>query len=67
MAGEPALAARARAAGQGDPDRGLARLLLERAFALNPDGVVLVAMASAASRAANLAAAARAARRGPAG
>ena len=44
--------------GQGDADRGLARLLLGRAFALNPDGVVLVAMASEASRAANLAAAA---------
>ena len=32
---------------------------MERAFALNPDGVVLAAMASEASRAANLAAAAR--------
>jgi aryl-alcohol dehydrogenase-like predicted oxidoreductase len=58
MAAEPALAARARAAGQGDAGSGLARLLLARAFALNPDGVVLVSMASEARRAANLAVAA---------
>jgi aryl-alcohol dehydrogenase-like predicted oxidoreductase len=57
MAGDATLAARARAAGQGDTNRGLGRLLIERAFALNPDGVVLAAMASEASRAADLAAA----------
>jgi hypothetical protein len=58
MAEDEDLAARARAAGRGDADRGLGRLLIERAFALNPDGVVLAAMTSEASRAANLAAAA---------
>ena len=41
-----------------DLDRALARRLLERAFARNPDGVVLVSMFSAASRAQNLAVAA---------
>jgi aryl-alcohol dehydrogenase-like predicted oxidoreductase len=58
MADDEGLKARARAAGRGDLDRGLGRLLIERAFALNPDGVVLAAMTSEASRAANLAAAA---------
>jgi aryl-alcohol dehydrogenase-like predicted oxidoreductase len=41
--------------GAGDLDRALARRLLERAFARNPDGVVLVSMFSEASRAQNLA------------
>ena len=41
----------------GDLDRALARRLLERALALNPDGVVLASMFSEGSRAANLAAA----------
>ena len=41
-----------------DLDRALARRLLERAFARNPDGVVLVSMFSEASRAQNLAVAA---------
>jgi len=47
-----ALPAEARA---GDLDGALARLLLERAFACNPGGVVLVSMFSAASRRQNLA------------
>lgn len=38
-----------------DPEAALSRLLLARAFALNPSGVVLVSMFSARSRAANLA------------
>jgi aryl-alcohol dehydrogenase-like predicted oxidoreductase len=41
-------------AGGADLERALARRLLERALALNPDGVVLVSMFSEASRAANL-------------
>jgi aryl-alcohol dehydrogenase-like predicted oxidoreductase len=51
-------AARAEAlalTGLEDPKAALARLLLARAFALNPSGVVLVSMFSARSRAANLA------------
>jgi len=44
--------------GAGDLDRALARRLLERALGLNPEGVVLVSMFSAASRAENLAVAA---------
>ena len=44
--------------GAGDLDGALARRLLERAFARNPDGVVLVSMFSDASRAQNLAVAA---------
>ncbi len=43
------------AAGIKDPKAALARLLLARAFALNPSGVVLVSMFSERSRAANLA------------
>jgi aryl-alcohol dehydrogenase-like predicted oxidoreductase len=50
------IAAAAGVAAEG-PDP--ARLMVERAFALNPEGVVLVSMFSAGSRAANLAAAAR--------
>jgi aryl-alcohol dehydrogenase-like predicted oxidoreductase len=46
---------RAALTGAGDLDRALARRLLERAFARNPDGVVLVSMFSPASRAENLA------------
>ena len=46
-------------AGEGDLDAALAARLLARAFALNPDGVVLVSMFSARSLAANLAAAER--------
>jgi len=49
---------RAATGGAGDRDRALARLLLARAFALNPDGVVLASMFSDASRAQNLAVAA---------
>ena len=44
--------------GQRRPTTPLARLLLERAFALNPGGVVLVSMFSATSRRSNLAVAA---------
>ncbi len=43
------------ATGLGDPKAALARLLLARAFALNPSGVVLVSMFSERSRSANLA------------
>ena len=46
-------------AGEGDLDAAVAARLLARAFALNPDGVVLVSMFSARSLAANLAAAER--------
>jgi aryl-alcohol dehydrogenase-like predicted oxidoreductase len=46
------------AAGAEVSDEVLARLLLERAFALNPGGVVLVSMFSATSRRRNLAVAA---------
>jgi aryl-alcohol dehydrogenase-like predicted oxidoreductase len=42
-------------AGARNPDRALARLMLERAFALDPDGVVLVSMFSETSQAQNLA------------
>jgi aryl-alcohol dehydrogenase-like predicted oxidoreductase len=49
-AAEPALAAALGGAGEA----GLSRLLVERAFAANPGGVVLVSMFSAASLAANL-------------
>jgi aryl-alcohol dehydrogenase-like predicted oxidoreductase len=52
-AADPSL--RAALSGAGDLDRALARGLLERAFARNPDGVVLVSMFSDASRAQNLA------------
>jgi aryl-alcohol dehydrogenase-like predicted oxidoreductase len=52
-AADPALAA-ALAGGAGELAAALARRLLERALALNPDGVVLVSMFSAASRAQNL-------------
>jgi len=70
-AADPALAARLAAAadqgadraGQGGWPAGLPGLLLDRAFALNPAGVVLVSMGSPASLAAN---AARAARPAPA-
>jgi aryl-alcohol dehydrogenase-like predicted oxidoreductase len=54
-AAEPEL--RAALAGE-DLDRALARRLLARAIALNPDGVVLVSMFSSTSRAQNLAVAA---------
>ena len=54
-AADPALRAALQArGGAGDPDAALGRLLLERAFAGNPGGVVLVSMFSAASRAQNL-------------
>ena len=56
-AADPALKA-ALAGGAGELDAALARRLLERAFARNPDGVVLVSMFSPASRARNLAVAA---------
>lgn len=46
-------------AGEGDLDAALAARLLARAFALAPDGVVLVSMFSARSLAANLSAAER--------
>jgi aryl-alcohol dehydrogenase-like predicted oxidoreductase len=52
VAADPLLAARVDAAG------GLSRLMLGRAFALNPGGVVLVSMFSERSRRENLAAAA---------
>lgn len=52
VAADPPLAARVEAAG------GLSRLMLARAFALNPGGVVLVSMFSERSRRENLAAAA---------
>lgn len=42
----------------GDPDRMAADLLLDRAFASNPDGIVLASMFGAGHRAANLARAA---------
>ena len=51
-AADPAFRA-AVTGGAGDLDRALARRLLARAFALNPDGVVLVSMFSDASRAQN--------------
>ena len=58
-AADPALPGGGDAAGtERDLDRALARRLLERAFARNPDGVVLVSMFSEASRAQNLAVAA---------
>jgi aryl-alcohol dehydrogenase-like predicted oxidoreductase len=57
LAGDQSLAARARSAGRGDAARGVGRLLIERAFALNPDGVVLVTMMSEGNRMANLEAA----------
>ena len=56
-AADPAFRA-AATGGAGDPDRALARRLLARAFALNPDGVVLASMFSDASRVQNLAVAA---------
>jgi aryl-alcohol dehydrogenase-like predicted oxidoreductase len=58
MAADEGLRAAVTGGEDPDPDRALARRLLERAFALNPDGVVLVSMFSAASRAQNLAVAA---------
>ena len=45
--------------GGGDPGQALARLLLERAFALNPEGVVLASMFSDRSRVQNLGVAGR--------
>ena len=51
---DPAFRA-AVSAGAGDFDRSLARRLLERAFWLNPDGVVLVSMFTEASRVQNIA------------
>lgn len=45
------------AADLGNPEAALARLLMDRAFALNPDGVVLVSMLSPRSLARNVAAA----------
>jgi aryl-alcohol dehydrogenase-like predicted oxidoreductase len=57
---DPDFAARVAAAGGGgEPGAALARILMDRAFAANPDGVVLVSMFSAHSRQANLAAAGR--------
>jgi aryl-alcohol dehydrogenase-like predicted oxidoreductase len=53
-AADPAFRA-AVTGGTGDLDGALARCLLERALAQNPDGVVLVSMFSATSRARNLA------------
>jgi aryl-alcohol dehydrogenase-like predicted oxidoreductase len=63
-AADPALAARLAAAadqgaGQGGWRAALPALLLDRAFALNPAGIVLVSMGSPASLAANTARAAR--------
>jgi hypothetical protein len=43
------------ATGLSEPRAALARLLVERAFALNPEGVVLVSMFSERARSANLA------------
>ena len=56
-AADPAFRAAVTGRG-GDVDQALARRLLERALARNPDGVVLVSMFSEASRARNLAVAA---------
>lgn len=57
---DAALRARVRAAsGLDDPEAALAHLLMSRAFALNPEGVVLVSMLSPRSLARNLAAAER--------
>ena len=59
-AADPAFRARVLdGAGEGDLDSALAAGLLARAFALNPDGVVLVSMFSPRSLAANLTAAQR--------
>jgi aryl-alcohol dehydrogenase-like predicted oxidoreductase len=59
-AGDAALRARVCAAsGLEDPEAALAHLLMSRAFALNPEGVVLVSMLSPRSLARNLAAAER--------
>lgn len=59
-AGDAALRARVcAAAGVDDPEAALSHLLMSRAFALNPDGVVLVSMLSPRSLARNLAAAER--------
>ena len=57
LAADPAAAARLAGAG-GDAEAALAEALLGHALAANPDGVVLVSMVSARSRARNLAAAA---------
>lgn len=58
LAADPAARAEVlAAAGTDDPRAALSRLLLARAFALNPAGPVLVSMFSPASRAVNLAAA----------
>jgi hypothetical protein len=57
MARDEALAAHVRTAGRGDAARGLGRLLLDRAFALNPDGVVLATMMSQGKLTANFEAA----------
>jgi aryl-alcohol dehydrogenase-like predicted oxidoreductase len=55
-AADPGLAARLKAeAGEAELDAALGRLLLARALALNPGGVVLVSMFSEQSRRANLA------------
>ena len=57
-AADPALRARLVAAAEiEDPEAAAASLLMRRAFARNPEGVVLVSMLSARSRARNLAAA----------
>jgi hypothetical protein len=64
-AGDADLRARlCAAAGLDDPEAALAHLLMGRAFALNPDGVVLVSMLSPRSLARNLAAAERPAAEG---
>lgn len=56
LARDPAMRDEVMAAtGLTDPRAALARLLLARAFAVNPTGLVLVSMFSEASRAANLA------------
>jgi hypothetical protein len=59
-----AVLARRAAAGLEDPEAARAHLLMSRAFALNPEGVVLVPMLSPRSLARNLAAAERPAAEG---
>lgn len=56
LAADPAAAAElAAAAGTAEPQTALARLLLGRAFAINPTGIVLASMFSERSRSENLA------------
>lgn len=56
LAADPGAAAEvAAAAGTGDPQAALGRLLLGRAFAINPTGIVLASMFSERSRSENLA------------